>query len=67
MDKLTKGVPTQQCAAAVIPRQMSMRFDNPEVQKMSPAQRARVITYLASLLMQAVGLGTGKERNDDER
>ena len=46
--------------------QMSMVFDNAELQGMSAAQRARAISHLASLLIQAAGPTTGKESDDDE-
>lgn len=67
MDKLTKDIPARPQSPAVTLRQLSMRFDNAEVQTMSAAQRARAITHLAGLLMQAAGLTTGKEYDDDER
>ncbi|WP_429551862.1 hypothetical protein [Paraburkholderia sp. MM5477-R1] len=38
-----------------------------ELQRMNAAQRAKAITHLASLLMQAAGVTTPKEHNDDER
>jgi hypothetical protein len=50
-----------------MPRQMSMTFDTVELQGMSTAQRAGAIRHLASLLMQAAGIATAKERDDDER
>jgi hypothetical protein len=43
-----------------------MRFDNAELQGMNAEQRARAITRLASLLIQAAG-ATAKECDDDER
>jgi hypothetical protein len=46
---------------------MNMTFDAVELQGMSAAQRARAIIHLASLLMQAAGVATPKEHNDDER
>jgi hypothetical protein len=46
---------------------MNMTFDAVELQGMSAAQRARAIIQLASLLMQAAGVATPKEHNDDER
>jgi len=67
MDKLPKGVPTRTQSPVVTPRQMSMRFDNAELQGMSAEQRARAIMRLASLLIQAAGGTTGKECDDDER
>ncbi|WP_080484170.1 hypothetical protein [Burkholderia cenocepacia] len=66
MDKLPKGVPARTQSPVVTPRQMSMRFDNAELQGMTAAQRARAITNLASLLIQAAGV-TGKGCDDDER
>jgi len=45
---------------------MSMTFDTQELQGMSAVQRARAITHLSSLLMQAAGIATAKEHNDDE-
>jgi hypothetical protein len=66
MDKLPKSVPARTQSPVVTPRQMSMRFDNAELQGMNAEQRARAITRLASLLIQAAG-ATAKECDDDER
>ncbi|WP_257785715.1 MULTISPECIES: hypothetical protein [Burkholderia cepacia complex] len=44
-----------------------MVFDNAELQGMNAAQRAKVVARLASLLIQAAGVTTGKEHDDDER
>ncbi|WP_155837113.1 hypothetical protein [Paraburkholderia mimosarum] len=67
MDKLPKGVPARTQSPVVTPRQMSMRFDNAELQGMSSEQRARAITHLARLLLQATGTTSGKECDDDKR
>jgi hypothetical protein len=53
-------------AIVCIPRQMNMTFDTVELQGMSAAQR-KGVTHLASLLMQAAGVATAKEHDDDER
>jgi hypothetical protein len=66
MDKVPKGVPARTQSPVVTPHQMSMRFDNAELQAMSADQRARAITHPASLLLQAAGATTGKEYDDDE-
>ncbi len=66
MNKVLKGVPTRLQSPAVTLRQMSMVFDNAELQGMSAAQRARAISHLASLLIQAAGPTTGKESDSDE-
>ena len=67
MEKMPKGVPARLQLPAVTPRQMSMVFDNAELQGMNAAQRTRAITQLASLLIQAANAATGKECDDDER
>ena len=67
MGKLSNAVPAGLQSLQSIPRQMNMMFDTPELQGMSAAQRARAITQLASLLIQAAGVATPKEHNDDER
>jgi hypothetical protein len=67
MGKLPNAVPAGLQSPQSIPRQMNMTFDTVELQGMSAAQRARAITHLASLLMQAAGVATAKEHNDDER
>lgn len=67
MNNLIKGVPARPQSSAVRLRQMSMRFDSTELQGMSAMQRARAITHLASLLMQAAGVTPGKEYDDDKR
>lgn len=66
MDKLPKSVPARTQSPVVTPHRMSMRFDNAELQAMSGEQRARAITHLASLLLQAGGATTGNEYDDDE-
>ncbi|WP_243856916.1 hypothetical protein [Paraburkholderia sp. BL6665CI2N2] len=67
MGKVPNAVPAGLRSFQLIPRQMNMTFDTLELQGMNSAQRARAITYLASLLMQAAGVATPKEHNDDER
>lgn len=67
MEKMPKGVPARLQLPAVTPRQMSMVFDNAELQGMNAAQRTRAITHLASLLIQAADASTVKECDDDER
>lgn len=67
MNKQSKGSSMRTPPLTGIPRQMNMRFDNAELQGMNAAQRAAVITSLASLLIQAAGSAAGKERDDDER
>ncbi|NYT60688.1 hypothetical protein H0A65_17405 [Alcaligenaceae bacterium] len=67
MNNLIKDVPVRPPSSAVRLRQMSMRFDSNELLGMSAMQRARVITHLAHLLMQAASDATGKEHDDDER
>lgn len=66
MSNLIKGMPVRPQSSAVRLRQMSMRFDSNELQGMSAMQRARAITHLAYLLMQAASDATGKEHDDDE-
>ena len=66
MEKMPKGVPAQLRSPAVTPRQMTMVFDNAELQGMNAVQRARAISHLASLLIQAAGTATGKESDDGE-
>ena len=46
---------------------MNLTFDTIELQGMSTAQRTSAIRYLARLLMQAAGIDTLKECDDDER
>ncbi|WFN14871.1 hypothetical protein [Burkholderia contaminans] len=60
-------VPAGQQSSQSIPQQMSMTFDAVELQGMSAMQRANVLRYLANLLMQAAGISTVKECDDDER
>ena len=67
MGKLPNVVPAGLQSLQSIPRQMNMTFDAVEHFEMSAAQRARAIIQLASLLMQAAGVATPKEHNDDER
>lgn len=67
MGQLPRGAQARPQSPAVTPRQMNMVFDNVELQGMNAAQRAKVITHHASLMIQAAGATTGKERDDDER
>lgn len=68
MGKVPNAVPAGLRSLQSIPRQMNMTFDTLELQGMNAAQRARAVTHLASLLMQAAaGVATPKEHNDDER
>lgn len=45
---------------------MSMVFDSTELHGLNAAQRAKAITQLASLLIQAAGAARKKECDDDE-
>lgn len=67
MDKESKSSSVRTPPLTGMLRQMSMRFDNAELQGMNAAQRAAAITSLASLLIQAAASAIGKERDDDER
>jgi len=67
MGKVPNAVPAGLRSLRSIPRQMNMTFEALELQGMNAAQRARAITHLASLLMQAAGIATRKEHNDDQR
>jgi hypothetical protein len=67
MDKLPRGVPPRPQSQALTLCQISLRLDTAELQGMSAAQRARAITHLANLLIQAAGVAIGKESDDDER
>ena len=66
MNKLPKAVPAGRQSLHTIPHQITMRFDTLELQGISAAQHTRAVTHLASLLMQAAGVATPKEHNDDE-
>jgi hypothetical protein len=50
---------------ATAPRQLSILFESPALQGMSPSQRANAVTQLACLLLQAAGMQT-QEASDDE-
>ena len=67
MGKLPNAVPVGRQSLQPISHQINMTFDPLELQGMSAAQRTTAITHLASLLMQAAGVATPKEHNDDER
>lgn len=68
MGKPTRDFPARSQAPAVALhlRQLKMRFDTPELQRLSAAQRKKSITHLACLLAQAVGIKTGEENDDDK-
>ncbi len=67
MEKRPNVVPAGLPPRRSVPRQMNMTFNPVELQGMSSAQRTRAITHLANLLMQAAGVGTAKEHDDNER
>jgi hypothetical protein len=50
---------------SMMQRQLSMSLDSGRLRGMSPFERRTVLARLASLLMEAGGIGTG-ERDDDE-
>ena len=47
------------------PRQLRIAFDSPPLRKLNAVERAKVVTCLANLFMQAAGAAT-RERSDDE-
>ena len=66
MDRLPSVVPTRVKGLPSIPHQMNMLFDCMELQGMSQTQRARAITHLAKMLINAYSVGTVKEHDDDD-
>ncbi len=52
-------------ATPAAPRQLSMVFESPVLQGMSPYQRAKAVTQLAIVLMQAAGMQTQEARDDE--
>ena len=52
--------------AAVPSRQMNFLFDNSRLEGVTPAERDKIISVLAQLLMQAAGLSV-EELDDDQR
>ena len=66
MIKSLKSVSTEPPSAATAPHQFSIAFDSIRLRGMSPSERTKVLSRLASLLMQAAGAATG-EHDDDER
>lgn len=61
--KVTRPNPAQPLPTR---NQLRMMFDTAELQRMSPAQRAKALTSLATLLMLAAS-GVTKGHDDDER
>jgi hypothetical protein len=54
-------------APAVEPaRQLNLLFDNIELEGLGPAERDKIISALAQILMQAAGLSV-EELDDDKR
>lgn len=47
-------------------RQLTMPLDSAGLQRLSPSERRTVLSRLASLLVEASGVGMA-ERDDDER
>jgi hypothetical protein len=52
-------------ATPTAPRQLSIVFESPALQGMSPFQRASAVTQLAILLLQAAGMQTQEARDDE--
>jgi hypothetical protein len=48
-----------------VPRQLSMALDAAKLRGLSPTERGRAVTLLARLLLEAAGVGTAGERDDD--
>lgn len=67
MGNLPNAVPASPRPLQSIPHQINIPFDAVELQGMTTVQRGKAIRSLASLLMQAAGIATAKERDDDER
>ena len=51
--------------ASTAPRQLSIVFESPALQGMSPGQRANAVTQLAIVLLQAAGVQTQGASNDE--
>jgi len=66
MRKVPKVGPAGLQPSQSIPRQINMAFESVELQGLSEVQRTKTITRIASLLMQAGGVATAKERDDEE-
>ena len=66
MIKLPKLVPTLFLSRLKTPHQLSIAFNSIPLQGMTPCDRAKALSHLAILLMQASGVATG-ESDDDER
>ena len=47
-------------------RQMRLLFDNMRLERLAPADRDKIISALAQILVQAAGLSV-EELNDDKR
>jgi hypothetical protein len=60
------AAPTAPRSLPTTVQQFSIAFDSIPLHGMSPTERAKVLTHLAVLLMQAAGVATA-ERDDDER
>ena len=52
--------------SSTAPRQLSIPFDSASLPGMTASERGTALARLASLLMEAAGLGT-EERDDDGR
>ena len=48
-----------------VPRQLSMALDAVKLHGLSPTERGRAVALLARLLLEAAGVGTAGERDDD--
>ena len=66
MIKSPTSLPTTPLSTTTAPHQLSIAFDSIQLRGLSPSERAKVLTHLARVLMQAAGAATG-ERDDDQR
>lgn len=66
MSIVPKVVRNRQRSSLQAPHQMRMTFDSAELRRLTPSQRANVLTHLANLLVLAASV-VAKEAGDDER
>jgi hypothetical protein len=65
MANLAKQVPAPQLSIPAASRQLSMAFESIGLRGLIPSERTKAVAHLAKILMQAVGVAT-QEQDDDE-
>ena len=65
MTNLPRSIAATRLSFPTASRQLSIAFETIPIRGIPQTERAKIITHLANVLLQAAGTATG-DRNDDE-